>query len=94
MTDYIEDLKGVVSRLHECEATHLETVPVKEEFLGAVVWAGEVEVFALRGHPKAARCYAWSYPEGRETRYVTMLKLPPVEDPRAAVRAAIAGGGA
>jgi hypothetical protein len=94
MMDYLQDLKAAIKRLHGCDSTHLETVPVKEEFRGAVVWAGDVEVYALHGHPKAAKCYAWSYPEGSGTKYVTMLGLPPVVDAQTAVKAAIAGGGA
>jgi hypothetical protein len=49
-----------------------------------------VEVFRLTGHPKAKRCYAWSFTEGKETRFVTVLEIPPVESAQTAVRAAIA----
>jgi hypothetical protein len=35
--------------------------PVHETFQGQTVWAGEVEVFDLVGHPKAKRCYAWAH---------------------------------
>jgi len=59
--NYIEELKGVIGRLHGCEADLVETVPVIETFQGQTVWQGEVEVFNLRGHPKATRCYAWAY---------------------------------
>ena len=51
---------------------------------------GAVEVFRLTGHPKAKRCYAWSFTEGKETRFVTVLEIPPVESAQTAVRAAIA----
>jgi len=51
---------------------------------------GVVESFALTGHPKAKRCYAWSYQDKGETQYVTALEIPPVESPITAVRAAIA----
>jgi hypothetical protein len=88
--DDIGELKNAIRRLHGCEADHVESVPIKETFNGQTVWEGEVEVFNVRGHPKAKRCYAWAHAEddtGR--RYVAVLELPPVDSPRAAVRAAI-----
>src|SRR5262245_51967401 len=87
---YIDELKDVIRRVHHCDADHVETVPVKETFHGQTVWEGEVEVFNLRGHPKAARCFAWTYEKddgGR--RSIAVLDLPPVDSPDAAVRAAI-----
>ena len=88
----IDELKGAIRRLHGCEADHVETVPVTETFQGRIVWQGEVEVFNVRGHPKAARCYAWAHAEGEDDkgkRFVAVLELPPVESAQTAVRAAI-----
>jgi hypothetical protein len=65
-------------------------VPVTETFQGQIVWQGEVEVFNVRGHPKAKRCYAWAHAEDDTgKRYVAVLELPPVDSARTAVRAAI-----
>ena len=67
--------------------------PVKEVFRGQTVWDGTVEVFALTGHPKATRCYAWGYhadDKSSELRIVTALGIPPVDSPLAAVRVYIA----
>ena len=63
-----------------------------EEFRGQTVWDGVVELFELTGHPQAKRCYAWSFIDNGEPRYVAVLELPPVNSPRAAVQAAIASG--
>ena len=49
-----------------------------------------VEAFDIQGHPKARRCYAWSYEEGGETQYVTVLEIPPVDSAETAVKVAIA----
>jgi hypothetical protein len=49
---YIEELQDVIRRLHGVEATHIETVPIKEVFQGQTVWEGEVEVFDLHDHPQ------------------------------------------
>jgi hypothetical protein len=90
--DYIGELKNLIRQLHGCEAEHAETVPVKEVFQGQTVWEGEVEVFNIRGHPKAKRAYAWAHATGEDDkgkRYVAVLELPPVESAQTAVRAAI-----
>jgi hypothetical protein len=92
MSVYLDDLKDVIRRLHGVESSHLETVPVKEAFQGKTVWDGDVEVFALHGHPKTNRVYAWSHETddpANPKRHVTVLHIPPVVSPVLAVRAAI-----
>ena len=90
--NYIEELRDVIRRLHGAEATHVESVPVKETHQGQMVWEGIVEVFELRGHPKASRAYAWAHetdnPE-RPKRHIAVLHIGPVTSPETAVRAAI-----
>jgi len=91
--DYIAELQKAIRNLHGCESQYLETVPVTETFEGKTVWQGEVEVFELTGHPKATHAYAWSHKAGkqdRETRYVTVLQIPPVDSPQTAVKVAVA----
>lgn len=88
-TEYIAALIKAFSDLHRCKAEHFETVPVIEQFQGKVVWEGEVEVFALTGHPKATKGYAWSYNEGDKDHITSVLELPPVISPKTAVQASI-----
>lgn len=57
----IEVLKKAILDLHGCDSTWVESVPFKETFQGKVVWDGVVQVFDLKGHPTAARAYAWSH---------------------------------
>jgi len=90
--NYIESLQHVIRQLHGCEAQWERTAPVHEVFRGQTVWKGVVESFALTGHSKAKRCYAWSHRQGeggKDSRVVTVLEIPPVESPETAVRAAI-----
>lgn len=90
--DYLAEAKNAVEKSHGVTAKHLETVPVREMFKGRVAWVGEVEVFAIEGHTKAKRCYAWGYPnEKRKGKYdfVTVLEIPPVTSPETAVKVAI-----
>jgi hypothetical protein len=85
--EYIERLKSVILHLHACQAAHRETVPVHEVFRGETVWRGDVEVFDLIGHPKAKRCYAWSYDEPEQ--FITILELPPVKSAQDAVKVGV-----
>jgi hypothetical protein len=89
--DYIQELEAAILNVHGASATHVETVPVTEEFQGETVWQGEVEVFDIRGHPKAKRCYGWGYStdEDQGRKYVAVLELPPVTSPQTAVKAAV-----
>jgi len=90
---YIQELQDVIRKLHGAEATHVESVPVKETFQGKTVWEGIVEVFDLHGHPKATRVYAWAHETDdpqKPRRHVAVLHIHPVTSPVLAVRAAIA----
>jgi hypothetical protein len=83
-------LQEAISAMHGCESRYVRSVPVREVFNGLVAWEGVVEVFDLIDHPKAKRCYAWSYDDGKQTRSITVLELPPVDSPETAVKVAIA----
>ncbi len=89
---YLEELRDVIRRLHGAEATHVESVPVKETFKGETVWEGIVEVFDLAGHATAHRVYAWAHETDdpqKPIRHITVLHLHPVKSAQDAVRAAI-----
>ena len=90
----IDELKEVIRELHGTEASHVETVPVKEVFQGQTVWEGDVEVFDLADHPKADRVYAWSHETNdpdNPRQHITVLQIPPAITPLRAVQVAIAG---
>ena len=84
-------LQKAIRDLHGVESTHLRSESLHETFQGETVWEGVVEVFALKGHPKAGLAYAWSHEtdEGGR-RYVAVLGVPPIKSARDAVRASIA----
>jgi hypothetical protein len=87
---YIEELRDMIRRVHGAEATHVESVPVKEMFRGETVWEGVVEVFDLIDHPTALRVYAWAH-DGKRPKEssVAVLHIAPITSPSAAVRAAL-----
>jgi hypothetical protein len=88
----IDELKVIIHKLHGAEATHRESVPVREVFGNQTIWEGIVEVFTLHGHPRTDTVYAWSHatddPENPK-RHVTVLHIHPALSPLAAVRAFI-----
>lgn len=84
---YLARLQTTIQQLHNCGAVHLQTVQVHEEFHGRTIWKGDVEVFDLTGHPKAKRCYGWSYGDPEE--FITILKLPPIESAQDAVKVGV-----
>jgi hypothetical protein len=89
---YIEELQGVIHKLHGVHSTHVKSVPVIERFNGEVIWDGIVEVFQLHGHGKATHAYAWTHDTDdakNPKRSVTVLNVPPATSPETAVRVAI-----
>jgi hypothetical protein len=92
MSKRIENLRAAIETMHGCKATQEQSVVIVERFKNQTVWEGIVESFALTGHPKAKRCYAWSYQDNGEMQYVNVLEIPPVVSPKTAVQAAIVSG--
>ncbi|RNJ49138.1 hypothetical protein [Methylocystis hirsuta] len=87
----IDFLRNGIESQHGGTASHVESIPLKEEFNGQIVWEGVVEVFDLDGNPNATRAYAWSSPiEGSDKRrFYAVLHLGGIRSPQDAVRAAI-----
>lgn len=61
-----------------------------EFYTGQKVFEGDIETFTLSGHPKAGAAFAWAFHNGTEPQYIAVLKVPQINDPSDAVRAAIA----
>lgn len=89
MSERIAKLKHDIETTYKCAAIHAGSDLIVESFRDEIVWDGVVETFILEGHPTAKHCYAWSYVQDHETKYTTVLEIPPVESPKSAVRAAI-----
>ena len=89
---YREELKKAITAMHGGSPLWLATVPVKEVFRGQTAWDGEVEVFSLHGHPRAAQCFAWGVrrDDDKGWEVTAVLAIPPVVSPETAVKAAIA----
>jgi hypothetical protein len=87
----IPALVEAIRHMHGCAATHVATEHVHEKApTGETVWSGDVEVFAIAGHPKASRAYAWSEATtGTKRRFFAVLHVEPVTGAATAVRASI-----
>jgi hypothetical protein len=87
----IETLTKAIFDLHGCKATWIESIPIKETFEGQTVWEGTVQVFNLIDHPKAKKCYAWSYivNDSGKRKFFVVLHQGPVDSPQTAVKASI-----
>ena len=79
----LEGFQQAIRATHDAEAQLAGRYRVSETHEGETVWQGEVLVFVLTDHPTARYCYAWEV-DGRVT---AVLHEPPVDSPRAAVRA-------
>src|SRR5262245_10656311 len=84
----ITDLQNAIQETHGCESIYQRTEWVNEAFRRKRAWDGLVLVFRLIGHPQAKYCYAWSYREGRKTKSIAVLGIPPVDSSQSAVKAA------
>ena len=81
-------LQASIQLKHNCKAAHVETVSVDEIFHGEHLWAGQVEIFELKGHPTARRCYAWAERmDDIGVRYITVLHKGLVISAGSAVKA-------
>jgi hypothetical protein len=87
----IPALVEAIRHMHGAEGKHLETVHVREEHQGALVWEGDVEVFAVTGCKLATKAYAWSEAGSTPTkrRFFAVLHAGPIDSPAKAVQASI-----
>jgi hypothetical protein len=86
---YIVALQRIVSEIHGCASVHFQTVRVREVIVEKVVWEGDVEVFAVLGHPRAQRCFAWVLRQasnGDEVRFFAVLETSVVRTPLDAIK--------
>ena len=83
-------LIDAIRYLHGCDSEWIESIPVREEHEGRVIWDGEVQRFALMGHPKASEAFAWSHvTTGTRRAFHVVLRLAPVDSASKAVQTAI-----
>ncbi len=92
MSWYLQCLHGAVRAMHQCGCVDSGTSRVIEYWEGRKVIEGDIETFSLSGHPVASEAFARGFDVGEQPKYLAMLKVPPINDPADAVRAAIVSG--
>jgi hypothetical protein len=78
-----------VEQLYSCEASLVQSVPIKGVYSVRPPERGIVHVFALSSHPRAQRCFAWYVRRGEtaaDSEIVTVLEDDPIRSPADAVR--------
>ncbi len=85
------ELARVIQSQHGVASTFVKSVRVHRGG-GQAGWDGMVHVFDLKGHPRAARAFAWSSPisGGAKPRYFAVLQDGQIATPLQAVKAASA----
>ena len=87
----MEEQKRAILKAHGATACHIETVRIREVIGKVAWWDGDVGIYEITGNPKAKRCYALSTPVAGYPKTTTVLQIPPVDSPQAAVRSVIVG---
>ncbi|MEO5720338.1 MAG: HAD family hydrolase [Chthoniobacterales bacterium] len=82
---HITEQKNAIRARYACESLFIRTVEVPGEFGNVTPAESLVSVFELVGHPQAPCCYAWSRRHGEKAEIFSVLQLPPVTTPLAAV---------
>lgn len=89
--EYKRNLLNAIEDRAKCEAVYLQTQPVKYSLDGKMLWKGKVEVYNLKGHPQAKQAFGWGYTAaGGKIEYVTVMGVPPLDTPLAAVKGFVA----
>ena len=76
--DYIERLRAAILAQLRVDGQWIGGVFVGEYSKTEIVWEQQIEIFELRNHPDAKRCYAWLPKEGSSQEPITVLEIPPV----------------
>jgi hypothetical protein len=91
LPEMINAFQKAINAAYHCESQYVESLPVREGAEdGQIAWDGVVEVFRLFGHQKALFSYAWRDEKDATGKIICVLKIPPVDSARVAVRMAIA----
>ena len=78
--DYIERLRAAILCQFGADAQWIGSVFVGEYSKTETMWEQQIEVFELRNHSEAKRCYAWVPNDGSSPEPITVLEVPPVGD--------------
>lgn len=81
---------STANAVHQCEAHHVRSVPVRETTGDKIIWEGVVDVFDLPSCAAGLRCYAWHNGDGSRAKPVIVLEGASVSSAQRAVQVALA----
>jgi len=89
--EYRETVQNAIENRAKCPAVYQGTQPIKFSMDGKVLWNGKVEVFQLKDHPQAKQAFGWGFENDKKKwEYITVLGVPPLDTPLAAVKGYVA----
>ena len=88
MSDYIAELQAAFLRLHGCDATYVETVPVIEEFEGKRFGKVTLKYLTYAGIPKRHAVTDGATLQARRIKQTLFYRVA-VDSPQAAVKVGI-----
>ena len=90
-SEYKRNLLNAIETRAKCDAVYVQTQPVKYSLDGKTLWRGKVEVYQLKEHPQAKQAFGWGYSTSNgKIEYVTVIGVPPLDTPLAAVKGFVA----
>jgi len=91
LREYRNTVQDAIENRAKCPAVYQGTQPVKFSIDGKVLWNGKVEVFHLKDHPQAKLAFGWGFEnDQKKWEYITVLGIPPLDTPLAAVKGYVA----
>ena len=89
--EYKRELLNAIENRAKCGAVYVQTQPVRIVEDGVVRWKGKVEVYQLKEHPQAKLAFGWGFQNAqKKVEYVTVMGIPPLDTPVAAVKGFLA----
>ena len=89
--EYRESVQEAIENRAKCPAVYQGTQPIKFSMDGKVLFDGKVEVFQLKDHPQAKLAFGWGFENKiKKMEYVTVMGIPPLDTPLAAVKGYVA----
>ena len=89
--EYRNTVQDAIEGRAKCPAVYQGTQPIKFSMDGKVLFNGKVEVFQLKDHPQAKLAFGWGFENDKKKwEYITVLGVPPLDTPLAAVKGYVA----
>jgi hypothetical protein len=91
LREYRMQLLTAIENRAKCPAVYIQTQPVRLSIDGQVVWNGKVDIFQLKEHPQAQQAFGWGVEKAdKKMEYITVMGIPPLDTPLAAVKGYVA----